>query len=458
MILKLTDFSKLLISYSFSIQYCRVLGHAITTKPLWQQNSFRRVPSGDIPRPGLSLSLLHRECLCSAWLPRGCSCLTALQGTEELGREESSPGDRKGFLPIAAHTCTVPSALWKPLLGHSSSHGFIFPLQKGILTGSGLSIRTLGMHLGMAGDLTKGCNTWMIQQKKAKSYKASSRNMYSKMINHENAAWEEHRKKFAGFSFQTLDRQPDPLTDAPKPSCLSKAKLVQEEAQQSLTQAEVRKKIPASLPGKNAKKGEGYILPLLSITEQRWAWQAFSAKLIPITTATHKANHKNENSRCNFRGQLHEEGSGWQLIPLLLQQCCLKWFVLSFKSGLTEEQDNGRKLHCLSSSAHWSTWEIRAVLQHCHLGWEFTAVCLKCQPSAFGCCRCWPLIPRDAATLPAALPVLPHAQDILPATQSSWLAFQLLLPIQPLSVSCGKERSSHSQKRGEVFFRCHTAE
>lgn len=103
MILKLTDFSKLLISYSFSIQYCRVLGHAITTKPLWQENSFRRVPSGDIPRPGLSLSLLHRECLCSAWLPRGCSCLTALQhcrAQRSWGGRRAAQETEKGFCQL----------------------------------------------------------------------------------------------------------------------------------------------------------------------------------------------------------------------------------------------------------------------------------------------------------------------------------------------------------------------
>lgn len=114
---------------------------------------------------------------------------------------------------------------------------------------------TWTQHLTLQKDAT---DEWS-NRKKAKTYKTSSWNTYSKMINHRNAASDKYGEKFAGFSFQTLDRQPDPLTGAPKSSCLSKGNLVQGEAQQSLTQAEIRKKAPTSLASKNAKKGEGYI-------------------------------------------------------------------------------------------------------------------------------------------------------------------------------------------------------
>lgn len=150
----------------------------------------------------------------------------------------------------------------------------------------------------------------MIQQKKAESYKTSSWNTYSKMNNHTNAAREEYRKKFAGFSFQTLDRQPDPLTGAPKPSYLSKGNLVQGEAQQSLTQAEVRKKPQQVCHVKMQRKGKAVFSLCYPSQNKDEHGRPFSAKLIPVTTAIHKANHKNENSRYNFRGQLHEEGSG----------------------------------------------------------------------------------------------------------------------------------------------------
>lgn len=100
MLLKLPDSRKLLISYSLS-QYCGVLGHAIITKPCG-----RRVPSAEL-LTWLFLSLAAQ----------------VLQGTEELGRKESSPGDREGLLPLAAHTWTAHSAPWKLLLGHSSTQG-----------------------------------------------------------------------------------------------------------------------------------------------------------------------------------------------------------------------------------------------------------------------------------------------------------------------------------------------
>ena len=63
------------------------------------------------------------------------------------------------------------------------------------------------------------------------------------MITHTNAA-QQYRKKplIAGFSFRTMDMQPDPLTDAPNSSSLPKGNLAQGEAQRSLTLAVARKK------------------------------------------------------------------------------------------------------------------------------------------------------------------------------------------------------------------------
>lgn len=50
----------------------------------------------------------------------------------------------------------------------------------------------------------------------------------------------------AGFSFRTLDMQPDPLTYAPNSASLPEGSLVQEEAQRRLALAVARKKDSAT--------------------------------------------------------------------------------------------------------------------------------------------------------------------------------------------------------------------
>lgn len=341
MILKLTDSSKLLISYSLT-QYCRVLGHAITTKPPWQESSFRRVPwlflAWVIPLPltqGGKLSLAPQV----LQLPDSPAALQRSWGGRRAAQETG-----KGFYPLlhtpAQHPVHSESAL---LLGHSGTRG-ISHSRKGswpaLVPPPGHFACMWARHVTLQKD---AADKWF-KRKKAKTYKTSSWNTHNKMMNHANAAWGEYGRRFAGLSFQTLDRQSEPLTSVPKSSCLSKGYLAQGEAQQSLTQAEVRKKPQKVCHLKMQRKGNAMFSLCYPSQNKHWHGRLFSAKLIPVTTAIHKTNQINENSRYDFRGQLHEEGSGWQLIPLLLQQCCLKWFVLSFKSGLTEKQDNGRKL------------------------------------------------------------------------------------------------------------------
>lgn len=148
-------------------------------------------PSRGYPSP----SLPHKECLARP----GCPGSASLWGTEELGRKESSPGDREGSLPAPAHTCAAPghSEGFTPASAGTQQHSWHLPTPE---RDPGLfwpfhqaSWHTCG-RVGTVCNLTKGCNR-RIQQKKAKTYKTSSWNTYSKMINHANAARGEYRKK-----------------------------------------------------------------------------------------------------------------------------------------------------------------------------------------------------------------------------------------------------------------------
>lgn len=80
------------------------------------------------------------------------------------------------------------------------------------------------------------------------------------MINNANAA-QQYRKKplIAGFSFGSLDTQPDRLTDASHSSSLPEGNLVQGEAQRSLTLAVARKKRLCHL--KMQRKGKAIFSP-----------------------------------------------------------------------------------------------------------------------------------------------------------------------------------------------------
>jgi len=97
-------------------------------------------------------------------------------------------------------------------------------------------------------NLTKGYDSRMIQQKKAKTCKISSCRKCLEQDDQPCKGSTAIKKKtplIAGFSFRTLDMQPDPLTDAPNSSSLPKCSFVQGEAQRSLTLAVARKKLSA---------------------------------------------------------------------------------------------------------------------------------------------------------------------------------------------------------------------
>lgn len=238
--LKLPDFNKLLISSSLT-QHCRVSGLSCHhyQAPVAGELLPWLSPARGYPSP----FLLTQGVPCSDWLPR--FCITA--GHRGAGQEGEQPR-RQGR--VTASSCThlhstrgTLKASLPRLLGHSSTRG-IFPLQKGTLTCSGPSTRPAGTPVGVWAQcvtLQKDA-TDEFNRKKQKPTKPPPGTRTARWSTMQMQHEENTGKNLARFSFQTLDRQADPLTDATKSSCLSKGNLAHGEAQRSLTKAVVRKK------------------------------------------------------------------------------------------------------------------------------------------------------------------------------------------------------------------------
>lgn len=150
----------------------------------------RRAPSPVIPSPGPSLSLpshtrsallglaaqvLHHCGAQGTWAGRRAAQETGKGHCQLLHTPAQHPGHSEGFTPTSAgtqqHSWHLPTPERDP--------GLFWPFHQA-------SWHTCG-RVGTVCNLTKGCNR-RIQQKKAKTYKTSSWNTYSKMINHANAA------------------------------------------------------------------------------------------------------------------------------------------------------------------------------------------------------------------------------------------------------------------------------